>query len=112
MIYYMNLWLNSFQAIKDKTKTIEMRLFDKKRSMIKIGDIIEFSNIESKETLRCQVINIYRYSNFEELYQHHNKISIGYKEDETANSIDMLVYYSKEDIAKYGVAALKIKTIQ
>ena len=111
MIHNMNLWPNSFQAIKNKTKTIEMRLFDKKRSLIKIGDIIEFSNTENKETLRCQVINIYRYSNFEELYQHHNKISIGYKKDETANPQDMQVYYSKEDIAKYGVMALEIKAI-
>ncbi len=37
MILKMNLWNKSFQTIKDKTKTIEMRLCDEKRSLISIG---------------------------------------------------------------------------
>ena len=37
----MNLWDDSFQAIKEGWKTIEMRLNDEKRSMIKVDDIIE-----------------------------------------------------------------------
>ena len=43
MIHKMNLWNDSFNKIKDKTKTIEMRLCDEKRSIICIGDIIEFT---------------------------------------------------------------------
>ena len=39
----MNLWNDSFEAIKDGWKTIEMRLNDEKRSQIKIGDEIESS---------------------------------------------------------------------
>ena len=34
MIHKMNLWNDSFNKIKDKTKTIEMRLCDEKRSII------------------------------------------------------------------------------
>ena len=37
----MNLWNDSFIAIKEVRKTIEMRLNDEKRSQIKIGDEIE-----------------------------------------------------------------------
>ena len=37
----MNLWNDSFEAIKDDWKTIEIRLNDEKRSQIKIGDEIE-----------------------------------------------------------------------
>ena len=55
-----------------------------------------------------QVVNIFKYANFAELYKHHDKISIGYKEDETANPDDMLLYYTKEDIEKYGVVGIEI----
>ena len=39
----------------------------------------------------------------------HNKISIGYTENEIANPDDMLMYYSKEDIEKYGVLGIELK---
>ncbi len=48
--------------------------------------------------MSCKVINIYKYSHFTELYMRHSKISIGYTEDETANSDDMLLYYTREGI--------------
>lgn len=40
----MNLWHDSFTAIREQTKTIEMRLYDEKRSKIKIGDSIIFTD--------------------------------------------------------------------
>ena len=52
---------------------------------------------------------MYRYSSFEELYQHHSKVSIGYSKEEIANSKDMLAYYSNEMIEKYGVVAIEIQ---
>ena len=105
----MKLWNDSFEAIKNKTKTIEMRLNDEKRSNIKIGDIIEFTNTMTLEKLKVKVDNIYKYANFEELYKHHDKISIGYKEEEIANPNDMLMYYKKEDVEKYGVLGIGFK---
>ena len=35
MMHKMNLWEDAFEKIKEKTKSIEMRLNDKKRSYIK-----------------------------------------------------------------------------
>ena len=98
MIHQMNLWDDSFQAIKEGWKTIEMRLNDEKRSLIKINDKIEFTNTKTNETILCKVINIFCYSNFEELYKNHDKLSIGYKEDEVANYSDMYKYYAKDKI--------------
>ena len=57
-MHRMNLWNDSFEAIKDGWKTIEMRLNDEKRSQIKIGDEIEFTNIKTNETLICKVTNV------------------------------------------------------
>ena len=57
-MHRMNLWNDPFEAIKDGWKTIEMRLNDEKRSQIKIGDEIEFTNIKTNETLICKVTNV------------------------------------------------------
>ena len=111
MIHNMKLWDDSFKVIKDGTKTIEMRLNDEKRSLIKVDDIIIFENTKTKEIIECVVINIYKYSNFEELYKNHDKISIGYKENEIANPQDMFKYYSQDNIDKYGVIGIEIKLI-
>ena len=109
MIHEMNLWHGSFVKIKARTKTIEMRLFDEKRSAISVGDIIVFTDTSNNERMACKVINLYRYPTFEELYQHHNKVSIGYTEDEIADPKDMLTYYSNEMIEKYGAVAIEVQ---
>ena len=108
MTHYMSLWDDSFQAIKEGRKTVEMRLNDEKRSCIKIDDTIEFTNTTTQEKMSCKVVNIYKYKDFAELYKHHNKVSIGYKEDEIANPDDMLLYYTKEQIEKNGVIGIEI----
>lgn len=111
MIHEMNLWHESFEKIKRKTKTIEMRLNDKKRSIIEIGDIIEFTDTSSGEKMRCTVLNLFRYADFEILYQNHDKLSIGYRENETADPADMLAYYSEDKIKKYGAVGIEITVI-
>lgn len=112
MTHEMDIWHDSFVKIKEQTKTIEMRLFDEKRSLISIGDTIIFTDTSNKEKIDCMVINMYRYLSFEELYQHHSKVSIGYNKDEIANPKEMLMYYSNEMIEQYGVVAFEIKVLQ
>lgn len=60
------------------------------------------------EALSSQVNNLFKYKSFDELYSNHDKTSIGYSEDEIANSNDMLAYYSTEQIEKYGVVGIEI----
>ena len=59
-------WNGPFELIKNGTKTIEIRLNDEKRSLIKEGDIIEFENRITKEKLKTKVIKLYKFDNFEE----------------------------------------------
>lgn len=109
MMHKMKLYHDSFVKIKEQTKTIEMRLFDEKRSSISVGDTIIFSDTSNNEKIECLVTNIYRYPSFEDLYRQHDKVSIGYNKDEIANPKDMLAYYSKEMIEQYGVVAIEIQ---
>lgn len=112
MTHKMNLWHDSFVKIQQGTKTIEMRLWDEKRARIAVGDRIVFTDTETGAELLCVVIRLHRYPNFQALYAHHDKVSIGYAEQEPADPNDMLLYYSKEDIAKYGVVGIELQALQ
>ena len=105
----MNLHPGPFELIKSGRKDIEMRLYDERRKDIKIGDSIVFTNNVTLEKLTVEVINLYRFNNFEELYNHFDKARLGYRDDENANPKDMEQYYSLDKILRYGVLAIEIK---
>ena len=107
----MRLHNSPFNLIKSGTKTIELRLNDEKRSLIKIGDKIEFTNRITEEKIVVEVINLHNYDSFFELYKHFDKVSMGYDEDEEEDPKDMEQYYSKEEQDKYGVLGIEIKLI-
>lgn len=107
----MNLQDLPFKLIEEGSKTIELRLYDEKRRKIQVGDIIEFNNDNADYIINTKVINLHVFSNFKELYDNFDKISIGYREDEEKNPSDMEQYYSKEKIKKYGVVGIEIKKI-
>ena len=106
----MNLYPIPFELIKNGSKKVEMRLFDKKRSKLLIGDLIVFTNTDTKEELLTEIIDLKQFSSFESLYANYKKTDLGYKENEIAKPEDMLAYYSIEQIKKYGVLAIEIKT--
>ena len=107
MKHEMRLHNGPFNKINDGTKTIEMRLYDEKRRLIKIGDIIEFTNRTTDEKLNIKVVNMYIFKNFDELYKKFDKVCLGYSEDQIASPDD--IYYSKEEQDKYGVVAIEIE---
>lgn len=112
MIYKMKLNDGSFELIKDGTKTIEMRLNDEKRQLLNVNDLIEFTNITTQEKILVKIENLFKYDNFEELYNHFDKISLGYNKNDIADYKDMEKYYSKEEQDKYGVVGIKIKKVK
>ena len=109
MIHNMKLNNDPFNRIKEGKKVIEIRLYDEKRSLIKLGDIIEFTNRDTDEVIKTIVEGIYKFKNFDELFKNFTKEELGYLENEEANPMDMLKYYSKEEQEQYGVVGIKIK---
>lgn len=107
----MKLNNNPFNSIKSGSKTIEMRLYDEKRRLIKVGDSIEFTNRKTNEKLNVKVVQLHLFNNFEELYKNFDKVLLGYKEKEEAHPKDMNIYYSKENQDKYGVVGIEISLI-
>lgn len=109
MKYNIKLNNEPFNLIKNGTKTVELRLNDEKRKLLNIGDEIEFTNRDTNEKLSVDIINLYKYPSFKELYKHFNKIELGYAADEPAESKDMEAYYSKEEQDKYGTLGIEIR---
>lgn len=108
----MNLNNGPFNRIKMGQKTIELRLNDEKRQLLKENDLIEFTNRETLDVIMVEVVRLYKYSNFEELYKHFNKIAMGYDKEDIANPKDMEKYYSKEEQDKYGVIGIEIRVLE
>ena len=54
-----------FNLIKNGTKTIELRLNDEKRQLLKENDLIEFTNRETLDVIMVEVERLYKYSHFE-----------------------------------------------
>lgn len=111
MIHKMNLQDEPFKLIDEEPKTIEMRLYDEKRQKIHIDNIIEFNNDHTDKIITTKVIKLHHFFSFKELYNAFDKISIGYSEAEEASPSDMVQYYNKEDIEKYGVVGIEIEKI-
>lgn len=112
MKHEMKLNNGPFKNIKNGTKTIELRLNDEKRQLLKIKDLIEFTNRENLEKMLVEIQNLYHYPSFDELYKHFDKVSMGYKENDVADPKDMEEYYSKEEQEKYGVLGIEIKEVK
>lgn len=112
MRHEMKLNNEPFTNIKNGTKTIELRLNDEKRQLLKVKDLIEFTNRTTLEKILVEIVNLHHYLTFEELYKHFDKVSMGYREDEEAKPEDMEEYYSKEEQEKYGVLGIEIKLIK
>ena len=107
--YPMNLDPRPFEAIKNGRKTVEMRLNDERRRYLDKGDFIMFTNTKTGEELFVKVTGRFEYPSFYELYANHDKVSIGYAEDENADPGDMLEYYTEEQIKKHGALAIVIE---
>ena len=100
-----------FSAMKKGLKTIEMRLNDEKRQLIKIGDEIEFTNRETGENLLTRVVNLTIFKDFCELYSHFDKSKLGYEDKEIAHYTDMSQYYQNDDISRHGALAIEVKPL-
>lgn len=90
-----------------------MRLNDKERQQLNVGDFIIFTNTEDKNKSLLTVIkDIKQYPSFKELYENTpNKLELGYLENEIPRYEDMYEYYSKEKIDKYHALAIHLKHI-
>ena len=106
----MKLHSSPFEMIKSGKKTIELRLYDEKRQLIKEGDSIIFTNTSNGDKMSATVKKLHRFDSFEELYKTLPLLECGYTAEDIDNAqpSDMEQYYSVEQQKKYGVVGIEI----
>lgn len=107
----MNLRKEPFNKIKNGSKIVESRLYDEKRQLIKIGDIITFTCDEQQlENISVVVKALFIYPNFTTMMTELPAEWFGHTESK--NAIDEInQFYSKEDQRKFGVVGIRISKI-
>ncbi|MBR4270646.1 MAG: ASCH domain-containing protein [Clostridia bacterium] len=111
-IHEMKLNNRPFESIKIGEKIIEMRLYDEKRQLLRPDDLIEFVNRETGEKILTKVVGLHIFADFVTLYQHFDKLALGYTHNEVSDPLDMLEYYSIEEQDKYGVVGIEIEVVK
>ena len=109
MTHKMKLVDFAFKEIKSGKKDIEVRLNDEKRQLIHIGDIIEFSHIDTGETIRVEVINLHKFNTFKELFDKFEHKRLGLNENDDARIMNN--FYSEEEQKEYGALGIEIRLI-
>lgn len=108
--YIYHLKEEPFYLIESGKKTVEMRLYDEKRQLLKIGDYIIFKNKnDESKMIKTKILKLHRFKSFNELYKNINHVILGYSNNEKADPNDMKKYYSQEDEDKYGVVGIEIE---
>ena len=107
MIHRMKLVDFAYNAVKNKTKTIEIRLNDEKRQLIQIGDIIEFQHIDTKDIIKVEVTNLYKFKTFKELFEKFDNKKLGLNENDDYKIMNN--FYSKEEQEKYEALGIEIR---
>ena len=115
MTHTLNLNPEPFEMIRNGRKTIELRLWDEKRSQIRVGDTLMFVHTEdATRTLTARVLALHLFPDFAALYAALPLDRCGYLPEEipTASPADMNVYYSAEKQALYGVVGIEIMLLE
>lgn len=113
MIHEMKLQPKYYDYILNGTKRIEIRLYDEKRSQIKIGDTIKFlKEPDLNESFNVKVTGLLRYNSFEEMFKDFDISILSDKSMTKKELINVLEeFYTKEKQKQYGVLGIRIELI-
>lgn len=90
-----------FAQIRAGEKTVELRLNDEKRRLVRVGDTITFTELGTGEKLTVAVTALHPFASFAELFAELGTDCCG-------GPVDMDVYYSPADQRKWGVLGIGI----
>ena len=112
-IFDMRLGELPFYQIKNGEKTVEIRLNDSKRKLLKVGDLICFSLLaDAKTTILCKIIALKRFSSFQDLFNSNLFEKCGCGSLTVSESVDaMYKYYSQDDELALGVLSIELELI-
>lgn len=108
--YQMKLQSSPFEKIKNGTKTVEIRLNDEKRRLLKVGDRIEFSLMtDANQKTLTEITGLGTYPTFKELFAAYPPEQYG---GDSQDEWEMMYkYYPREEEEKYGTLAIELKVV-
>lgn len=110
MQYKMDLSEFSFNKIK-AGRRVDIRLFDKKRQSLKIGDMIEYENINNPhEHIECLVQGMAVFDNFSNMIDCLTPQMLGY-DDKEEIILRLNRAYSLDLQKNFNVVAIFIKNV-
>lgn len=102
----MRLKSEPFSLIEHGSKTVEIRLNDKKRQQIAIGDVITFTHSDDlARSIVVEVTGLKHFKSFKELFNAYPPQQLGAKSFEEYEL--MYQYYSKEEEQGWGVLGIE-----
>ena len=106
--HYMKLASGPFDRMEAGVKKLEIRLHDEKRSLVQVGEPIEFSRLPDLERKIVRVVEeVMLFSSFDVCFSNIDVSLLGY--DLTVSRTDlargMYTYYAVEEEKAYGVVA-------
>tara|TARA_Y100000780_G_C13694503_1_gene420889 strand:- start:359 stop:688 length:330 start_codon:yes stop_codon:yes gene_type:complete len=99
-----------FEEVAIGSKVIEIRLNDRKRENIRVGDQITFYNRENPQNfVSVKVKNVQKFVTLLDLLSAYPIANFGRVWKSINEGIDAVNYYSENDIRKYGFLAIEIE---
>ena len=109
----VHLHSDVFDIVNNGNKDIEVRLYDEKRSKLRIGDTLIFLRRPDEiDTIKAKVVDLVKYNNFSEVVDNYDMKRIyleGYTKEMYLN--EMRRFYSLEDEVKYGALAIIFEVV-
>ncbi len=113
MKHKMKLQPEYYDFIINGTKRIEIRLYDKKRQQIKVGDTIKFFKEPAlNDSFNAIVIGLLKYNNFADMFKDFDISILSDKsmtKEELINALEQ--FYTKEKQEQYGVLGIRIELL-
>ena len=111
MLHQMKLQPKYYDYIENGTKRIELRLNDEKRSIIQLGDEIEFfKEPELTENMKVKVVGLLRYQSFQDLFKDFDISVLADSSMTKEELINVLQeFHTVEKQKEYGVLGIRIE---
>ena len=110
----MHLNERNFFKIKRGEKIFEARLFDEKRSMIKVGDVIRFHLRDAGDFFDAGVVGLNKYDSFAEMFFDLGPEVFGCSNDYCEENFvfNCRKFYSEEDEKRFGVLGIRLEVLK
>ena len=113
-MHKMKLLPEYLEKIREGSKRVEMRLFDEKRRLLEVGDLIEFSRADGQGKPHiCRIADLKHFDNFLALARYYSPEELGFAPYLTAEDIAGYMYgiYCECTVNRCSALAIELENL-